>query len=567
MSNNQFAALNVPATDGVGASASCANLGPLKTFVVDGAFKGNLILQISGDGTNFVDAVRLLPGDEQPVNGTFAASHVRIRREQVITGGDLPVVSMGSALGVNDSAALTVPAADGTGAATNVATTHVLKTLCVSGSYDGNLFVEASADAGTTWDPIASFLNGETGVKSVGVVVNRVRVRRNRVTSGLPVVTLSSCGDASDATEIAGLTANQIVVGGATGLIAQSAAFTFDIATGLGFVGASGSIFATGSAGDWVVNKAQANVFTGTVADLAAGRAIHFVEAGVTGAGNQASMQLRAHGNAYVESAFGVSMAGAVSVQMLPVTRGVIGTYNATGLHIGTNNTTRIQMYADGVIDIFGSVGDMNWDAGNSRLRIGTVEATVQSYRLALFNSGGCYCVVRNTSSDVEMQYGCDSGTGVIGTSTNHSLELKANNSTKVTITTAGYVGIGAVPTQPFNVTFNTGKAFTISTDGGVGVSDNSYGSRIFVYNASATAIEMSLVSADLGRTNLTNCDYEIYDSVAARKLLGLSRTIADGDTAMSITRNVGATITVQQVSMGAADSGGAGFKVLRVPN
>ncbi len=41
----------------------------------------------------------------------------------------------------------------------------------------------------------------------------------------------------------------------------------------------------------------------------------------------------------------------------------------------------------------------------------------------------------------------------------------------------------------------------------------------------------------------------------------------ADGETALLVRRNVGAAFTLQRVSMGIADSGGAGFKVLRVPN
>jgi len=41
----------------------------------------------------------------------------------------------------------------------------------------------------------------------------------------------------------------------------------------------------------------------------------------------------------------------------------------------------------------------------------------------------------------------------------------------------------------------------------------------------------------------------------------------ADGETALLVRRNVGAVLTLQRVSMGATDSGGAGFKVLRVPN
>lgn len=41
----------------------------------------------------------------------------------------------------------------------------------------------------------------------------------------------------------------------------------------------------------------------------------------------------------------------------------------------------------------------------------------------------------------------------------------------------------------------------------------------------------------------------------------------ADGATALLVRRNVGGTLTLQTVSMGATDSGGVGFKVLRVPN
>lgn len=43
--------------------------------------------------------------------------------------------------------------------------------------------------------------------------------------------------------------------------------------------------------------------------------------------------------------------------------------------------------------------------------------------------------------------------------------------------------------------------------------------------------------------------------------------TMADGETALLVRRRVGGSYTLQRVSMGAADSGGSGFKVLRVPN
>jgi hypothetical protein len=41
----------------------------------------------------------------------------------------------------------------------------------------------------------------------------------------------------------------------------------------------------------------------------------------------------------------------------------------------------------------------------------------------------------------------------------------------------------------------------------------------------------------------------------------------ASGQTAILVLRNVGGTLSLQRVTMGAANSGGAGFRVLRVPN
>ena len=52
-----------------------------------------------------------------------------------------------------------------------------------------------------------------------------------------------------------------------------------------------------------------------------------------------------------------------------------------------------------------------------------------------------------------------------------------------------------------------------------------------------------------------------------AQNLATLTGSIADTETALLVRRNAGGTQTVERVSMGAVDSGGWGFKVLRVPN
>ncbi|MFQ5789727.1 MAG: hypothetical protein ACE5JI_04545 [Acidobacteriota bacterium] len=59
---------------------------------------------------------------------------------------------------------------------------------------------------------------------------------------------------------------------------------------------------------------------------------------------------------------------------------------------------------------------------------------------------------------------------------------------------------------------------------------------------------------------------YRIRDFDAGVDFVNLDDP-ADTETALLIRRNVGGVFTLQRVSMGAANSGGAGFKLLRVPN
>lgn len=59
----------------------------------------------------------------------------------------------------------------------------------------------------------------------------------------------------------------------------------------------------------------------------------------------------------------------------------------------------------------------------------------------------------------------------------------------------------------------------------------------------------------------------DVLASNAVNILTTLSESLADTETALLVRRNVGGSQTVQRVSMGIADSGGAGFKLLRVPN
>lgn len=64
-------------------------------------------------------------------------------------------------------------------------------------------------------------------------------------------------------------------------------------------------------------------------------------------------------------------------------------------------------------------------------------------------------------------------------------------------------------------------------------------------------------------QTSGTQFDHYVNGNVA----IELLDTIADGETSLLIRRNVGGGYSLQRVSMGSDNSGGTGYKVLRVPN
>jgi hypothetical protein len=83
-------------------------------------------------------------------------------------------------------------------------------------------------------------------------------------------------------------------------------------------------------------------------------------------------------------------------------------------------------------------------------------------------------------------------------------------------------------------------------------------------YGALVSAIEVNTAGAHSGDVQLLSAE---AGSLTLRARLRDDTHVSDGQTALLVRRNVGGTYSLQQVSMGSADSGGTGFKVLRVPN
>ncbi len=98
------------------------------------------------------------------------------------------------------------------------------------------------------------------------------------------------------------------------------------------------------------------------------------------------------------------------------------------------------------------------------------------------------------------------------------------------------------------------GTIANVTKDGFYGASDGAFGGPGYSF----------VLDTDTGmfRSAADTLDFAIGGVIGAE-----FSAPADTETAMLVRRNVGGSFTLQRVSMGVADSGGSGFKVLRVPN
>lgn len=97
-------------------------------------------------------------------------------------------------------------------------------------------------------------------------------------------------------------------------------------------------------------------------------------------------------------------------------------------------------------------------------------------------------------------------------------------------------------------------------------VSDNSFKHEIWGAQSAALKHQFGLDASGNILTRIAS-GIEWILEIGTDQYLRIDDTVADTETCLLLRRNVGGTLTVQRVSMGATDSGGTGFKVLRVPN
>lgn len=84
----------------------------------------------------------------------------------------------------------------------------------------------------------------------------------------------------------------------------------------------------------------------------------------------------------------------------------------------------------------------------------------------------------------------------------------------------------------------------------------------IAIFSAGLLDLQLSAIANILNLQALTALPMYVDGAIHEQLQEG-----GDGETSLLLRRNLGGTFTVQRVSMGAVNSGGTGFRVLRVPN
>lgn len=195
---NVFVSLPVPAGNGVGAAVDVSAMGAFKTIAVVGGFQAVLSVEVSEDGINFGPLITFTSPDVESVE--TATQWMRVR----IAGYEAGALPTSVTIGSNDLGALffalTVPAGNGTGAATNVSTLGIKKTIIVSGPFSGSIIIEASED-GVGFAPLL-VLTGPDAV-FVEAVAQHLRVTVAGYEAGpLPTVTVGGANDPTGITSL-----------------------------------------------------------------------------------------------------------------------------------------------------------------------------------------------------------------------------------------------------------------------------------------------------------------------------------------------------------------------------
>jgi hypothetical protein len=220
----------VPGGTANGTGVDTDALQAAKTILVSGLTGGVVHIEGSDDNTNWFPIVDFSQSDIKFVSAV--CGFIRARSSGVSGTVNCDVSAEGTTV-VDVQPAM--PVGNGTGAPSSIAGMGSLKTIAVTGAFQGQVTLEASLDS-TNYAEVASF--GSPGKKSMSFVASDVRVKVAGLTSGTPILTIAGAPaqavvpeavNAADATGLGIVMAITVpMVAGAAGTADDVAIYTAD---------------------------------------------------------------------------------------------------------------------------------------------------------------------------------------------------------------------------------------------------------------------------------------------------------------------------------------------------
>lgn len=186
---NDFVSLEVPATPATGAPSDISGISNGLSLIVQGpaSSDGRIVVEISGDGTNFAPVTSISPINNP--SGRFlnlAARFARIRR---LSGTGPAFAALGGARGDNDFGTLSLNPLD-------TSEMGPFKTIIVSGPYTGKITVEGSVD-GTNFDAIATIDTQGSGVLNIIGTWAALRIQQGAILENVVINMIASLDSSS----------------------------------------------------------------------------------------------------------------------------------------------------------------------------------------------------------------------------------------------------------------------------------------------------------------------------------------------------------------------------------